>query len=796
MFISKDIILIRRKIIFSLRRHSQVSYLQISIKSRCKFSLLKKIFISQSDFDFIMQKRVFPFYKFLVITAGCWMLLWAVGNLSRHTLDANFLYLCFFTVVMTPFMSITLPRGKFILSFSDTLIFISFILYGGEAAILLSAIEVTTNCLYLKKRGTKFGEHIILFNIASAILSITVTYAVYTSLLYFFGITHQIAVENHLIPAIASLAILQFFLSSILAALFFSLYRQKSFFYTWKKECFASSLTQIAGAGLAVIIYKLVVYADLLTTAVILLFFGVIYASYRQIITDIGDSLKQADQAEREKAEIAKLKADEAKNHADELEALLEKEEESNIALLKSKNALEHAAFHDFLTDLPNRAYLVERLSLLIEIGIEISHKYFVLFIDLNRFKNINDSLGHTIGDRLLKLVGKRLTRLLRDEDTVARLGGDEFAIILNDLSSIEEAKQIANKIYEKLSKPYLVQGNKIFSDLNIGIAPFDIEHKSPEDTLRDADIAMHYAKEKGCGVAVFNKELRARFLNKIELEADLRFAVERGEFSMHYQPLICLKGGELTGFEALLRWQHPKRGLISPTEFIPIAEDSGLIIPITQWILSETCTQLAQWQKLSDQENLMVSINISGKHFINGSLVKDVLEALETSKLSPLSLKLEITEGTAMENAEQAIEVLEKLKKIGIQLSMDDFGTGYSSLSYLHRLPFDYLKIDRSFVYNVGENGENSEILQTIMSLAKNLKMRVIAEGIETENQLLLLQNLGCDYGQGYLMSKPLPKNTMEKMLYKKQTWIPFVLTDLETSNNAARDGDNLHIF
>lgn len=419
-----------------------------------------------------------------------------------------------------------------------------------------------------------------------------------------------------------------------------------------------------------------------------------------------------------------------------------------------------------------------------------------VLFIDLNRFKNINDSLGHTVGDRLLKLVGKRLVRLLRDEDTIARLGGDEFAIILNDLSSIEEAVKIADKIHERLSQPYLVQGNKIFSDLNIGIAPFDAEHKSPEDTLRDADIAMHYAKEKGSGVAVFNKELHARFLNRIELETDLRFAVERGQFAMHYQPLVCLKGGELTGFEALLRWQHPQRGFVSPAEFIPIAEDSGLIVPMTQWILQETCRQMAQWQNLSQYENLIMSVNISGKHFTEGSLVKDVVKALDDSKLSPFSLKLEITESTAMENAEQTIEVLEKLKKIGIQLSMDDFGTGYSSLSYLHRLQFDYLKIDRSFVYNVGENGENSEILQTIMSLAKNLKMRVIAEGIETENQLLLLQNLGCDYGQGYLMSKPLQKDQMEKLLYKKRSWIPFVVTDLETSTVAADGQENLHIF
>ncbi len=742
------------------------------------------------------RNRLAVFYKYSVTAAGFGSLLWATAHLPGETLGSNFVFYLVFALLLTPFMSIKLPHGKFSLSFSDALIFLSFILYGGEAAILLAAIETFADCIYLKKTGTKFSGRIIAFNVASAALSTLITYAVYTRLPAVFDVSHQTAATTDLIPAIGILAIFQFLSTSVFAALYFSLENGQSFFRVWKRKCFTSSLTQIAGAGLAIVIYKLFTYADLLTTTVLFLFFGIIYVSYRQIINDINESIEQADIAEREKAEIAGLKAEEAKNHAAELEALLERHEENNIALIKSKNALEHAAFHDFLTDLPNRAYIIERLSLLIEIGIEISHKYFVLFIDLNRFKNINDSLGHTVGDRLLKLVGKRLIRLLRDEDTVARLGGDEFAIILNDLSSIEEAAEIAGKIYERLSQPYLVLGNKIFCDLNVGIAPFDAEHKSPEDILRDADIAMHYAKEKDCGVAVFNKELRERFLNKIQLEADLRFAVERGQFAMHYQPLVCLKGGELTGFEALLRWQHPQRGFVSPSEFIPIAEDSGLIVGITQWILRQTCAQLAEWQKFSHCEKLIMSVNISGKHFMTGSLVKDVSEALDASKLSPYSLKLEITEGTAMDNAEQTIEILEKLKKIGIQLSMDDFGTGYSSLSYLHRLPFDYLKIDRSFVYNVGKNGENSEILQTIMSLAKNLKMRVIAEGIETESQLLLLQNLGCDYGQGYLMSKPLTREAMEKMLYKKREWIPFILTDLETSGGAATGSDSLHVF
>jgi len=308
----------------------------------------------------------------------------------------------------------------------------------------------------------------------------------------------------------------------------------------------------------------------------------------------------------------------------------------------------------------------------------------------------------------------------------------------------------------------------------------------------------MHYAKEKGSGVEMFTKDLRSKFIQRAQIESELPFAVERGELALHYQPLISLKDGSLIGFEALLRWFHHERGFISPAEFIPIAEDTGHIVPITTWILKETCTQLARWQKVAySNRQLIVSVNISGKHLSYQSLLVDVEMALEAAKLSPSSLKLEITESAAMENAEQTIRMLSHLKSLGVQLSIDDFGTGYSSLSYLHRLPVDTLKIDRSFVNTVGENGEDSEILQTIVSLAKNLKMRVIAEGIETESQLNILKNLGCDYGQGYLMSKPLPKDVMEELLFKKQYWLPFGKAEKKVSVQAnLRQNKNVRVF
>ena len=397
------------------------------------------------------------------------------------------------------------------------------------------------------------------------------------------------------------------------------------------------------------------------------------------------------------------------------------------------------------------------------------------MFLDLARFKTINDSLGHTIGDKVLILVAKRFLRMIGQNNFVARLGGDEFAVVLNNLESSEKAEDVAWNIHQKISQSFSISGNKINIGINIGIAPCMLEYDTPEDVLRDADIAMHYAKQRGSGVELFTKDLRRQFVQRAQIESELPFAIERGELAIHYQPIISLKDGSLIGFEALLRWFHRTRGFVSPAEFIPVAEDTGHIIPITTWILKETCRQLAKWQKTSyANRQLIVSVNISGKHLAYQSLLVDIEMALEATKLSPSSLKLEITESAAMENAEQTIRMLSHLKSLGVQLSIDDFGTGYSSLSYLHRLPVDTLKIDRSFVNSVGENGEDSEILQTIISLAKNLKMRVIAEGIETESQLNILRNLGCDYGQGYLMSKPLPNESMEELMYRKQDWLP----------------------
>lgn len=723
----------------------------------------------------LRKEKLFDFYKLVVAFAGGLVFVFAIAEIDSEIFNWRFAGYALFTILVASRMSLTLPRSKIFLSFSDSMIFLAFLLYGGETAIFIAVVEMLSTCLFAKYNGTNFFRFSILFNIGATILSIAFTYSIWNFLFETLKLNSHHTDAAGLISMLGILAVSQFVASSFFAATFYALKNDASSWQVWKNECYSISLMQIINAGAAGIIYKLVSLENVSLIAIGSVVFAIAYFTYRRSNRDLAVLLEKARQAERDKAEAERVRAEQAEKHIVELNIQLAVEEKLGAELQKSKDAFEYAALHDSLTDLFNRAYLIERLKYLFEIGIQKSNQYFILFLDLSRFKNINDSLGHNIGDKVLKLVANRLVRSVNQEDTVARIGGDEFAIILNDLTSVEEAEEYAGRIFQKLVAPFSVQGNRIFTKPHIGIAPLDSSYKTPEEILRDADIAMHYARDKETNMAVFNTEIRDRFLDKIRLESDLHFALERKEFSMHYQPIIALEDGSIIGCEALLRWQHPRRGLVSPVEFIPIAEDSGLIIPITEWILRETTEQLAEWQKIAPSySNLIVSVNISGKHLVEDGLVEEVKKVLQTSKIEPSCLKLEITESVAMENAERTIVILNKLKKLGVRLSIDDFGTGYSSLSYLHRLPFDTLKIDRSFVNPVGAGGENSEILQTIISLAQNLKMQSIAEGIETENQLHILRNLHCDYAQGYLFSKPLPKEEMETRLYQKHAWFP----------------------
>jgi diguanylate cyclase (GGDEF)-like protein/PAS domain S-box-containing protein len=434
-----------------------------------------------------------------------------------------------------------------------------------------------------------------------------------------------------------------------------------------------------------------------------------------------------------------------------------------------AEQQLHHDAFHDALTGLPNRALFMDHLKLAIARSRRnMGTRFAVLYLDLDRFKVINDSLGHTIGDQLLVGIADRLKLNLRPGDTVARLGGDEFTVLIEDITEETESVQVAERIQKELSVPFLLSGREVFTTVSMGIAPSATGYERAEDILRDADTAMYRAKSSGkARYEIFDKAMHARAINLLQMETDMRRALEREEFLLHYQPIVSLENFRLRGFEALVRWQHPERGFISPMDFIPVAEDTGMIIQLGEWVMREACRQMQLWQKRFPVEPpLFISVNLSSKQFSQNTLISTFAAILQETGVKPQTVKLEITESVVMENIDTATDMLRQLRALGVQLAIDDFGTGYSSLSYLHRFPIDTLKIDRSFVTRMSENNENTEIVRTIVVLAQNLGMDVIAEGVETNEQLVLLQKLGCENGQGYFFSKPANSDGAEKII------------------------------
>lgn len=440
-----------------------------------------------------------------------------------------------------------------------------------------------------------------------------------------------------------------------------------------------------------------------------------------------------------------------------------------------TENQLLHDAFHDALTGLPNRALFMDRLGLAIAHSKRRKEYFFaVLFLDLDRFKVVNDSLGHMIGDQLLISMARRLEFFLRPGDTVARLGGDEFAILLDDITDISDATRVAERIQKGLVMPFNLSGHEVFTTASIGIALSATGYARPQDILRDADTAMYRAKALGrARHEVFDTAMHARAMVLLQLEMDLRRAVERQEFLIHYQPIVSLQSGRITGFEALLRWLHPQRGLVYPEEFLHVLEETGLIVPVGWWVLRQACGQMCIWQEqFPANPPLSISVNFSGKQLIQPGLVEQIDQILRETGLDPHSLRLEITESAIMENAETAIAKLLQLKSLNVQLHIDDFGTGYSSLSYLHRFPTDTVKIDRSFVSRMGFDDENYEIVRTIVTLARILGMKVTAEGLETAEQLSQLKLLECEYGQGFYFSRPVDCEAARLLIGKQPQW------------------------
>ncbi|WP_445243848.1 MULTISPECIES: EAL domain-containing protein [unclassified Microcoleus] len=483
-----------------------------------------------------------------------------------------------------------------------------------------------------------------------------------------------------------------------------------------------------------------------------------------------------------------------------------------------AEEQLLHDALHDALTELPNRALLTDRLGqAFARAQRHPTYQFAVLFLDLDRFKVINDSQGHRTGDRLLVAVARRLLTCLRPGDTVARLGGDEFVILLEEIKGVDEAIAQAKAILKTIERPLYLEGNKVLITASIGIALSTDKYQWPGDILRDADIAMYRAKALGkARYEVFTSAMHTQAVALMHLEHDLRESVEELNlkysivdfacgtaaenspmseidrklerpksqlptlklecpFTVYYQPIVCLKTGSVIGFEALVRWLHPERGLVSPMEFIAMAEETGLIMPLGLWVLNESCRQIIQWQSLNlpvGNSRLTVAVNLSGRQFSEPESIEQIKQVLQETGVDARCLKLEITESVVMEDGEAAAAMLSQLRDLGIDLCIDDFGTGYSSLSYLHRFPINILKVDRSFVSRIGEMGENLEIVRAIVMLARSLGMEVVAEGVETAVQLAQMRSIGCEYGQGYFFSKPLDSEAATALLRRSPKW------------------------
>ena len=442
----------------------------------------------------------------------------------------------------------------------------------------------------------------------------------------------------------------------------------------------------------------------------------------------------------------------------------------------EAEEVLRYEATHDHLTGLPNRSFLVERLSRTIERSSK-GASYAVLFLDLDRFKQVNDSLGHTIGDELLKEVACRISSCVHPTDTVVRLGGDEFVVLLEGLSEAEDAEEVAERIQQTLRAPVRLHGHELYASASIGVVTGPEGHVGPEELLRDADTAMYRAKEGGkARHAVFNTKMRQRAVSLLKLETDLRHAVAGGEFVVHYQPIVWLHCGVVAGFEALVRWQHPERGLLLPDAFVPFAEETGLIHEIDRFVLGEACGRAAAWRRdFPEQFPPSVNVNLSPTRLARSGLPEEVARVLKETGLPGRALALELTEGAIMEDTEAALEALSSLRKLGVRVHVDDFGTGHSSLGLLHRLPVDALKIDRSFVSHMGGTNdpeEGVEIVRTILTMAHQLGMDAVAEGVETEGQLELLKEMECDYAQGDRFSKPVDAEGARDILTAEPIW------------------------
>jgi diguanylate cyclase (GGDEF)-like protein len=457
---------------------------------------------------------------------------------------------------------------------------------------------------------------------------------------------------------------------------------------------------------------------------------------------------------------------DELGNLIDGFNKMLSEIEERDEILQERQSRLQILAHFDPLTGLYNRALYHDRLNQALLQAKRTKQTVAAMFVDLDNFKDINDTYGHRVGDILLKDVGERLRTIVRSSDTVARMGGDEFTLLLQNVGGRDNVLMLAGKILKHLSEPYRLEGNKTYITACIGIALFPDDGITGDELMKNADIAMYHAKKSGKNMHQFYlQEMNVRASRRLTMQNDLRRAIEEKEFILYYQPKVNILEGCITGMEALIRWPHPEKGMIMPDNFIPLAEETGLIAPIGRWVIGAACLQIKKWEAQGVLP-LPVSVNVSAHQFKRQDFAETVIEILEETGVNPAFLELELTESAIMDNVDHTIKVLKHLRDMGILISIDDFGTGYSSLSCLRRFPIDYLKIDRSFIVNIPKNADDKAIVMAIISMTHSLGMRIVAEGVETEAQKAFLLEQGCDEMQGYLFSKPVPPDLMEKLM------------------------------
>ena len=706
-------------------------------------------------------------YMWLVIAAGAAIFAYACYTLPYQQLDFRFLLLFSLTVAISSGIGIRVPRVNTTITVADSFVFLTLLLYGPEAAVIVAASDGLSSGLRISKRLIT-----VLFNAGATTLAVFLTGAIVRTL---FGSPIDISTLPHSLVVIllCVAALVQYLSHTWLVAICLACKSDRPLWQTWATHYLWSSLTYFVGAFVAGGIIKLQTSISFYAVLAPLPVISIIYFTYEKYLEDIRATAAQAERAERERAEAEharaeaeRLRAEQAELHVEELNRYVEKLERTSRELQESREHFRHAAFHDALTGLPNRTLFTDHLRVAVGRARQNDQYLFcVLFLDLDRFKNINDSLGHPCGDELLMLVARRLEACIRQTDMVARFGGDEFAILLDGMQDPSDAISVAKKVQQAISAPFKLHNHQAVTTASIGVALGTNNYSEAEDVIRDADTAMYRAKEHGKACyEIFDTAMHTRAVTLLRLESDFRRALENQELCVYYQPIVAIESGELHGFEALVRWEHPERGIILPSDFIPLAEETGLIVPLGLSVLREACNQLRSWQQRSVLNRyLIMSVNLSGKQLMQPNLTEKIEEVLRESQLDPWRLKLEITETVVMENSELAAITLTKLRGLGVRLSIDDFGTGYSSLSYLNRFPVDTLKIDRSFVARMSQADENLQIVKTIVTLAGNLGMEVVAEGVETEDQLSQLKALKCQYAQGFLFAEPLDVDEAE---------------------------------